>query len=147
MTAISVFLLGSLTFPARAPVPAEAPPDPMARGYMGITLGQGVVIDRVEPKMPAERAGLRNGDVIVRVGTLQPQNYEQVVAHICSFRPGAVVEIEVQRGPPTGTRPAEPLPRRADPDRRLTARPEVPAARSCLFPARAAFVCLARTLR
>ncbi|QJW98910.1 PDZ domain-containing protein [Frigoriglobus tundricola] len=98
MTAITAFLLGGLTVPALAPVPPSALPDPMARGYMGVTIGDGVVVSRVEPKTPAEQAGLRSGDVILRVGTLHPESYEQVVAHICSFRPGAVVEVEVQRG-------------------------------------------------
>ncbi|MFO0826340.1 MAG: hypothetical protein U0792_25010 [Gemmataceae bacterium] len=36
--------------------------------------------------------------MLVRVGTLESREFEQVVSHICSFRPGAVVEIEVQRG-------------------------------------------------
>lgn len=98
MTAITAFLLGGLTFPALAPVPPSAPPDPMARGYMGVTIGEGVKVARVEPKTPAEQAGLRTDDVILRVGTLHPDSYEQVVAHICSFRPGAVVEVEVRRG-------------------------------------------------
>ena len=99
MTAITAFLVGSLSVPTLAPVPAEPPPDPMARGYMGITVGTGsLTVERVEPKLPAEKAGLRSGDVILRVGTLQPQTFDQVIAHITSFRPGAVVEIEVQRG-------------------------------------------------
>ena len=99
MTAITAFLLGGLTVPALAPVPPETLPDPMARGYMGITVGNGALtIERIEPKMPAEKAGLKAGDAIVRIGTLQPQNFDQLVAHITSFRPGAVVEIEVQRG-------------------------------------------------
>jgi S1-C subfamily serine protease len=99
MSAITAFLLGGLTFPALAPVPPESRPDPMARGYMGIQVGHGsLTIERVEPNLPAHKAGLRAGDAIVRVGTLQPQNFEQVVASITSFRPGAVVEIEVQRG-------------------------------------------------
>jgi len=114
LTAI-VILLGGLTTPARAPVPPEAKPDPLARGYMGITVQTGaLVIERVEPNMPAAKAGLRSGDVIVRVGTLQPNAFEQVISHICSFRPGAVVEIEVQRGSERkamkvklGTRPIE----------------------------------------
>ena len=36
--------------------------------------------------------------MIARVGTLYPQVFDQVVANICSYRPGAVVEIEVRRG-------------------------------------------------
>jgi S1-C subfamily serine protease len=98
MLTILAILLGGLSYQTRAPVPRETPADPLALGYMGITLGAGVAINEVAPKMPAEKAGLKAGDVIVRVGTLEPTNYEQVVAHICSFRPGAVVEVEVQRG-------------------------------------------------
>lgn len=98
MSAITAILLGGLTY-AMAPVPPAAPPDPLARGYMGITVGTGsLTIERVEPKTPADKAGLRPGDALVRIGTLRPQNFDQVIAHVTSFRPGAVVEIEVQRG-------------------------------------------------
>jgi S1-C subfamily serine protease len=94
-------LFASLAFTTllvAAPVPPEAPPDPMARGYMGITVAtSGLTIERVEPGMPSEKAGLRSGDVIARIGTLEPSSFDQVVSHICSFRPGAVVEIEVTR--------------------------------------------------
>lgn len=98
MTALTL-LLGAVTFHTLAPVPPDLPPDPMARGYMGITVGNGTLtVERVEPGLPADKAGLRRGDLLVRVGTLQPQTFDQVIAHITSFRPGAVVEIEVQRG-------------------------------------------------
>ncbi len=95
---LTTCLLGNLMF-IRAPIPPEPPPDPMARGYMGITVQTGgLTIERVEPKMPAAKAGLKPGDILVRVGTLEPRDFEQVVSHICSFRPGAVIEIEVRRG-------------------------------------------------
>jgi S1-C subfamily serine protease len=98
MSAITAILLGGLSY-VMAPVPPETPPDPMARGYMGITVGNGsLTIESVEPRRPAARAGLQAGDVLLRIGTLQPQNFEQVIAHVTTFRPGAVVEIEVQRG-------------------------------------------------
>ena len=91
-------VVASLTF-ARAPVPPEPAPNPMARGYMGITVQTGgLMIDRVEPNMPAAKAGLQAGDVLVRVGALEPREFAQEVAHVTSFRPGAVIEIEVQRG-------------------------------------------------
>ena len=99
MLTFLAILLGGLSYQTRAPVPREPPPDPMARGYMGITVGTGsLIVSEVMPKMPADKAGLRAGDAIVRVGTLEPTNFDQVIAHITSFRPGATVEIEVQRG-------------------------------------------------
>ncbi len=99
MTTLTAILLSGLTFPALAPVPPEVKPDPMGRGYMGITVATGsLTIERVEPGLPAFKAGLRSGDTLVRVGVLEPQTFDQVIAHITSFRPGAVVEIEVMRG-------------------------------------------------
>lgn len=98
MSGITACIIASVLF-VRAPVPPEAKQDPMARGYMGITVSTGALsIESTEPGKPAAVAGLRSGDVIVRVGTLEPRDFEQVISHICSFRPGALVEIEVQRG-------------------------------------------------
>ncbi len=94
-----LFSLGGLASPALTPVPREPPPDPLARGYLGVTVGTGsLTVSEVTAKTPADKAGLKAGDVITRVGTLEPQNFDQVVAHITSFRPGAVLEIEVMRG-------------------------------------------------
>lgn len=98
LTGVAACVFGNLML-TLAPVPREAAPDPLARGYMGITVRTGALtIEKVEPGLPAGKAGLRAGDVITRVGTLEPQLFEQVVSHVCSFRPGAVVEIEVRRG-------------------------------------------------
>jgi S1-C subfamily serine protease len=91
-------MVASLMF-VGAPIPPEPQPDPLARGYMGIRIQpNSLTIESVEPGLPAAKAGIMPHDVIVRVGTLEPQLFEQVIAHICSFRPGAVVEIEVLRG-------------------------------------------------
>jgi S1-C subfamily serine protease len=98
MSGISTCVLASLMF-VRAPIPPEPSPDPLARGYMGIEVQRdSLVIERVEPGQPAFKAGLKQHDVIVRVGKLEPQLFQQVITHVCSFRPGAVIEIEVQRG-------------------------------------------------
>lgn len=99
MCGFTALILGSLTVPVLAPTPAEVRPDPMARGYMGITVSiNALTVESVEPGSPAEKAGLRGGDLILRAGTLEPREFQQVIDHICSFRPGAVVEIDVQRG-------------------------------------------------
>ena len=108
------FVLATL-MPARAPVPPDPDPNPLARGYMGITVQTGgLTIENVQPNTGAAKAGLRTGDVLVRIGTLEPREFNQVVAHVCSFRPGAMIEVVVQRGPDRktvkmklGTRPLD----------------------------------------
>jgi S1-C subfamily serine protease len=95
--ALLTALFGNL-FLTLAPVPREPTPDPMGRGYVGIRVATGgLTIESVEPGTPGEKAGLHAGDLITRVGTLEPQSFDQVVTHICAFRPGAVVEVEVMR--------------------------------------------------
>lgn len=102
MLALGKCLLGSV-FLCLAPVPPESPPDPVGKGYMGIWFaGSGengsLAIDRVEAGKPADKAGMRSGDVIVRVGTLTPTGTQQVIDHVTQYRPGATIEVEVKRG-------------------------------------------------
>jgi S1-C subfamily serine protease len=98
ITALVANLFAGLTL-TLAPVPPEKKPDPLGRGYLGVWFqNQSLTIDRVEPNLPGAKAGLRSGDVIVRVNTVQAQSTQQVIDHVCSFRPGALIEMEVQRG-------------------------------------------------
>ena len=95
ITTLVTAVVGNL-FLTLAPLPHEPSPDPMARGYVGMRVATGgLTIESVEPGMPGEKAGLRAGDLIVRVGSLEPQHFDQVVTHICAFRPGAAVEVEL----------------------------------------------------
>src|SRR5581483_8471676 len=94
--AAAVVALGGAA--AAAPVPRERPPDPLARSAVGVQADPNLAVTNVYEGMPAARAGLRVGDKIVRVGTLRPQVFDQVIAQICSYRPGSQVEIEVDRG-------------------------------------------------
>lgn len=85
-----------------APLPAEPLPDPLARGYLGIVVESGtMMIKEVEANSPAAKAGLLPGDVILRVGQLYPDNFEQVVTQVCNFRPGTRIELELRRGEQT----------------------------------------------
>jgi len=91
-------VLSSLTL-TLAPVPPEPKSDPYGRGYIGVWFEQNsLIVDRVEPNMPGAKAGLRKGDLIARVNSLHAESTDQVIQHVCSFRPGAIIEIEVQRG-------------------------------------------------
>lgn len=99
MSALTTCLLGLATLsPVVAPVPREPAPDPLARAAIGVSADQNsLMVTNVYPHMPAGLAGIRTGDRIMRVGKLEPTEFNQVVTHICSFRPGAIIEIEVER--------------------------------------------------
>jgi len=97
MSPMTHVLIGAVTL--LAPMPREPMPDPLARGYLGIVVEQGtLMIKDVEPGTPAAKVGLRSGDVITRVGQLQPDAFDQVVNQICTYRPGTLLEVEVRRG-------------------------------------------------
>lgn len=97
MTSLSQVLIGAVVM--MAPMPKEPMPDPLARGYLGIVVESGtLMVKDVEPGTPASKAGLRPGDVIARVGQLQPDAFEQVVTQVCNYRPGTLIEVEVRRG-------------------------------------------------
>jgi serine protease Do len=59
--------------------------------------GEGAVVAGVERGSPAQRAGLRPGDVIVRVDGRRLSNAAQVRAIISSRRPGSAVNLDVWR--------------------------------------------------
>lgn len=83
-----------------APVPREAPPDPLGKGYMGVYASgeNSLTISRVEPNTPAAKAGLKAGDTFLKVGPMTPQNFDEVRSLIGSLRPGTRIDIKVKRG-------------------------------------------------
>lgn len=84
------------------------------RGYIGIQIGdavshsmskhlgmheqKGVIIDSVSPDSPADRAGLRAGDVILRINNVNTLNHQQVRALISGVAPGKNIKIAFWRG-------------------------------------------------
>ena len=58
----------------------------------------GARIERVIPGGPAQRAGLREGDVIMRVGDKDVNDPSDVSSAISARKPGDEVEIQVERG-------------------------------------------------
>ncbi len=63
----------------------------------GVARKKGVVVARVEAKSPAQKAGIRVGDVIIAVNGREVDNSAQVRNEIGLLRVGSEVEIEVLR--------------------------------------------------
>src|SRR5262249_56546928 len=89
-----------------AVVAAKAPPSGGGGGYgpwlgtipaFGGPEGPGVLLQGVVPGSPAEAAGIRAGDRIVRFDGASVANLEELAARLYSARPGQVVAIEVLR--------------------------------------------------
>jgi putative serine protease PepD len=72
-------------------------------GYLGVSLNTpalgraGAVIDNVVEGSPAARAGLRVGDLVVKVGGQQVQSSEDLAAQIRLIAPGQTAAIHVIR--------------------------------------------------
>jgi membrane-associated protease RseP (regulator of RpoE activity) len=106
--------------PAPAPVPAPAPraeaPAKKARGYLGIRpadlsdderkaagVKNGVKVEDVVAGGPAEKAGLRKGDVIVAVDGRAVDSPLEVPAIVQAAGAGSTLAIEYVRGKDKGT--------------------------------------------
>lgn len=91
-----------MTSPAPAPTVAGA-----LRGGQGVYFGsrpnyaydgEGVKLDGVSEGSPAEQAGLKGGDVIVRFGELKVADVEGFMAAMSTKKPGDEVDVVVKRG-------------------------------------------------
>lgn len=102
-----------------APVPKKSPPDPTGHGYIGVSL-EGLTISEIVPDTPAASSTLQVDDVITKVGMHEVKGRDEAIFTITSYRPGAVIPIEVKRGDKTlvvkvqlGSRPSDlPLPKK-----------------------------------
>jgi aminopeptidase YwaD len=59
--------------------------------------GAGVLLSGVRPESPAEKAGIRGGDVLVRFGGIPIANLYDFTYALRDKKPGDVVEVEVER--------------------------------------------------
>ena len=111
MLTTSVLVLAS--FASAAPVPPAAAPNPHGKAFVGIQSQDefSLVVGAILPNMPAARAGIAVGDRLLRVGSFEPIDFQQFRAHIQTYRPGATIAVEVQRG---GGTPDVPRPSHGD---------------------------------
>lgn len=85
-----------------APAAAPGPAPPGATPYFGSVPdygfeGKGVRLSGVSPGSPAEKAGLREGDVIVALDGQEVADVRSYSALLFSRRPGQQIEVEIER--------------------------------------------------
>ena len=81
------------------------PAQPAARPWLGVAVvpadvmsAEGVQIREVTPDSPAARAGLKEGDVVVKVGGKTVADVPEFLRAVGSRKPGEVLALDVQRG-------------------------------------------------
>jgi putative serine protease PepD len=67
------------------------------------TTGDGAVLRTVTPGGPADKAGLKAGDVVTAVNGLAVDNADDLIAHVRSQAPGATVKVTYIRDGKTAT--------------------------------------------
>jgi serine protease Do len=90
----------------------------VARGYLGIDLGEitpdmqeafglendrGALVQVVRPGQPAEKAGIRRGDIITAVDGKPVASSDEVVRLVTARAPGASIKLTLHRGGQTLT--------------------------------------------
>lgn len=71
---------------------------PELRQHLGAPADRGVLIAKIEPRSPAERAGLQVGDVIVRVGTQRVRTGDDVIQALSAQSAGRVRLTVIRQG-------------------------------------------------
>ena len=64
---------------------------------IGLTRAQGAMVEAVQPGSPAEKAGLRKGDVILEMDSRPVANDNQFINRVASLPPGKKVRLKVWR--------------------------------------------------
>lgn len=62
---------------------------------------EGVLLEGVREGSPAEKAGLKGGDIIVKFGTVKISNIQDYTAALGNYKPGDVIDVTVKRGTET----------------------------------------------
>jgi len=90
----------------RSWIGVKAQPLQDLEGWFGTALNEGVLIASVDPKSPAEDAGLKAGDIILKVdGKPVSVRFEEQIPHfykmIADYPIGSTVDLTVRRGEKT----------------------------------------------
>lgn len=90
-----------LVFEREKAAPAEATEG--LTGFVGIALSldeesKAVTVDSPIKGSPAEKAGLKKGDIILKVGATAATDLETTVKSVRQAKPGAKLDIQIKRG-------------------------------------------------
>ena len=101
MKALIAILLLATSLQA-APVPPSLAPNPSSTPFLGITNNQvfipnGITVDTVIKGSSADKAGIKDGDVLRQVGTIKIDNFSQLQQALRLYRPGATILVEIER--------------------------------------------------
>ena len=75
-----------------------------SKPYLGVTTdesAEGVVITGVGKDTPAEKAGLKKGDVVSAVDGKRTDTYRDFIRELNKHKPGDKVKLKIQRGKDT----------------------------------------------
>ncbi|NHA00172.1 PDZ domain-containing protein [Nocardioides sp. W3-2-3] len=64
----------------------------------GIPTGDGATLDEIIAKSPAQKAGLKKGDLITRVNDQRVTDGIALIVAIRTYQPGQTIEFTVERG-------------------------------------------------
>jgi serine protease Do len=95
--------IGVVSVATRKPIRGELPMSARAQkaGFLGVTLeeAQGAAkIGTISPRSPAAKAGLKVGDIVLKVGGSKVTGPGNMVEAIQRFQPDETVVLEVKRG-------------------------------------------------
>lgn len=72
-------------------------PDPAVRQYLGLEEGSSILLSRVMPGLPAAKAGLQDGDIIVEIDGQRPASPARLREVLAARNPGDELPLRILR--------------------------------------------------
>jgi len=99
--------IGVVGVPTRKPKPRDFPqnPPPADSGFLGVSLKDGdgpATITELSKAAPAEKAGLKKGDVILSISGRRVADAQALIETVQKYKAGETVTLKVKRSGPNG---------------------------------------------